>query len=163
MVNRKEISFFLLEYDEVSELPLKEQHLLNKATEAALDAWAPYSEFKVGAAIVLGNGQIVIGNNQENAAYPSGLCAERVAVFSACAQFPQEKIKAIAVTAYSAKLKVSFPVPPCGACRQVLSECEGRFQSPIKLILRGEVGKILTVDSVASLLPLTFSNSSMGK
>lgn len=163
MVKRKEISFFLQEYDDVSELPLNEQQLLNKASGAALDAYAPYSEFKVGAAILLDNGKIVIGNNQENAAYPSGLCAERVAVFSACAQYPHEKIKAIAVTAYSAKLNISFPVPPCGACRQVLSEYEGRFQNPIKLILRGEVGKILTVDSVASLLPLTFSNSSMGK
>lgn len=162
-MNKKiEINILLNEYDNVSELNQEEQLLLKRASDAAKQAYAPYSGFNVGAAVLLEDGTIVIGSNQENAAYPSGLCAERVAVFAAGAQFPGLKIKSIAITANSKNVKISSPVPPCGACRQVLAEYENKNGDPIKLILKGEEGKILSTDSVVSLLPLVFDSSNLG-
>lgn len=162
MRKKIEINIQLNEYDNISELDGEEQLLLKKATEAAATAYAPYSGFNVGAAVLLEDGAIVIGSNQENAAYPSGLCAERVAVFAAGSQFPGLKIKSIAITAKSKNINISSPVPPCGACRQVLAEYENKNGNPIKLILRGEKGKVLTTDSVLNLLPLVFDSSNLG-
>src|SRR5690606_36818709 len=106
------------------------------------EACAPYAKFKVGAAVLLQNKTIVLGNNQENAAYPSGLCAERIAVFSAGANYPEQLIKAIAITASSGNKPVENPVPPCGACRHALAEYEIKQKQPMADYFMGEKGKI---------------------
>jgi cytidine deaminase len=141
-------------FDRLEDLSSDDQKLLNAATEAAKSAYAPYSKFHVGAAVLIENGDIVIGNNQENLAYPSGLCAERVATFSASALHPNQKLMAIAVTAFSEDFITDKPIPPCGACRQVLMEYEIRDNQPIRCILRGSSGQIFVFHSMADLLPL---------
>lgn len=147
------------EYKEFASAELLEANdklLLSMAVEASEHAYAPYSEFRVGAALLLENGEIVTGNNQENAAYPSGLCAERVAMFYASAKFPSIPFKAIAITANSDKIAISQPVSPCGACRQVMVEYEILSKNPIKVILAGKSGPIFVIDSVTDLLPFSF-------
>lgn len=142
--------------DELSEA---DAHLLQRAKAAAEQAYAPYSQFKVGAAVRLVNGVIVIGNNQENAAYPVTLCGERVAVFSAAAQYPDVAVEAVAITIKSATGTIDRPVPPCGSCRQALYEYETRYKHPIRLILQGDKGDIYCTDTVKALLPLVFDAS----
>lgn len=137
----------------LQEIAEADKQLILKAEEALHSAYAPYSAFKVGAAILLSNGMVVCGSNQENAAYPSGLCAERVAVYAAGAQCPGEKILAIAVTT-SADLV--DPVAPCGACRQALIEYEIRQTSHIRLLLSNPSRKIYISESIENLLPLVF-------
>lgn len=137
----------------------QEKELFKAAEKAALNAYAPYSEFKVGAALLLENGSILTGNNQENAAYPSGMCAERVALFYAASQHPEQKIRAIAITS-CAKNNPSRLLTPCGACRQAISEYEIKTGSPIRLIMSGEKGSIYISFSVAALLPLMFTKHS---
>ncbi len=144
-------------YDSIDALPTEDQELLKKAQKAVKQAYAPYSDFNVGAAILLQNGKIVTGNNQENAAYPSGLCAERVALFYANANYPKVGVKAIAVTVKSNLQIVTEPVTPCGACRQVISEYENLFEKPIRIIMSGEKGKILVTSSIENLLPFMFN------
>ena len=114
-------------FQSLKELPEEVQGLMQQAIEIRKNAYAPYSNFNVGAAILLEDGKIITGNNQENAAYPSGLCAERVAIFYASSQHPNKKIIAVAVSANSKGLKVNIPVPPCGACRQAMAEYEIKF------------------------------------
>jgi cytidine deaminase len=142
---------------DAEELSATERNLLEKARQSLRSAYAPYSNFHVGAAVLLENGTIVLGNNQENASYPLGLCAERVAIFAASANHPGVKIKTIAVTASSKDMQINKPVTPCGACRQVMAEYEFRDKSPIKIIMAGENGKILVAESVKELLPYQFT------
>ncbi|CAN0595740.1 unnamed protein product, partial [Ectocarpus sp. 12 AP-2014] len=118
MINQKKISFDITIYDSFDELKAEDQSLMTAAIQARQRAYAPYSSFNVGASILLDNGEIVEGNNQENASYPSGLCAERVAIFYAGANYPGVKIKAIAITAASLNHEVNEPAAPCGNCRQ---------------------------------------------
>lgn len=146
-------------FESVSDLPTVIQKLMKKAHQARENAYAPYSLFKVGAAILMDSGKIITGNNQENAAFPSGLCAERVAAFSAGSQFPNEIFKAIALTAGSVKHKTISPIPPCGACRQSLAEYEVNQGTPISIYFMGESGKVVKANSVKDLLPLIFDNS----
>ncbi len=146
-------------FESISELPNSIQDLMNKAHKARENAYAPYSHFKVGAAVMLDSGEIVSGNNQENAAYPSGMCAERVAVFHAGSTNPNATIKTMTLTASSLNKKVVAPVPPCGACRQVLAEYEVNQKTPITIYFMGETGKIVKANSIKDLLPLTFDNS----
>ncbi len=150
---RKALEIEFQEFDSMSELSEKEAQLLQQAEKARLNAYAPYSSFKVGAAVLLNNGQIVLGNNQENAAYPSGLCAERVAIFSALANHPNAEIEVIAISAKTADLS---PVPPCGACRQVLIEAEQKTEQSIRLITGHPESKILAFDKINNLLPFSF-------
>jgi len=157
------IPFLLTEIENFSELSKEEQHLVTISREMANHAYAPYSEFFVGAAVLLENGEIVRGSNQENAAYPSGLCAERVAVFSASALFPGVKMKAIAISAKTPHKAMDHPVSPCGACRQVLLEYEFRQKEPVKLILSGATGSIYIVNKVQNLLPLSFTADELGR
>ncbi|MDC6366523.1 MULTISPECIES: cytidine deaminase [Flavobacteriaceae] len=161
-MKKKQISFDLSIYESLEELSQNEQKLLQQAAEAREKAYSPYSNFKVGAAVELENGEIVIGNNQENASYPSGLCAERVAVFHAGAKFPGVPIKAIAISATSNNYVVDMPAAPCGNCRQSIIEYEQKQKSPISIMLRGEVGPIYKCDSMADILPLAFSSSFLG-
>jgi cytidine deaminase len=150
------------EYQSFDELPKEDQHLILEARKAADDAYAPYSHFHVGAAVKLENGVIIRGNNQENAAYPSGLCAERVALFSAGAQHPGDKIKSIAITAYPQGTgAISVPVSPCGDCRQVMAEYEHRYAHKIRLIMEAGQGKYIVTPSVKQLLPFLFSADNM--
>lgn len=148
-------------YDSIDELPGSDKELMAKAIAATQTAYAPYSNFLVGAAVLLENGEIVSGSNQENAAYPSGLCAERVAVFYSGAHYPNVKIKAIAVTAFIGESKIATPVSPCGDCRQVMAECEHRYSAPIRFIMVGQGQKIYVFQSVKLLLPFMFNADSM--
>lgn len=143
-----------------TELEPEIQVLINKAKEQVENAYAPYSNFHVGAAVLLQNGALFAGNNQENAAYPSGLCAERVALFYANAQFPDVPVRAIAIAAHTAKEYLAFPITPCGSCRQVLLEAETRFDSPIDIYMYG-TECIYHIENAAQLLPLRFEKKSL--
>ncbi len=147
------------EYKGIEELSEGDQELFRSAVEARDRAYAPYSKFSVGAALRLENGTIVTGNNQENAAYPSGMCAERVAVWSALSQFPGLKIKTLFITARSENKEVNRPVSPCGSCRQTLAEYEIRQEQPMEIFFTGETGIILKASSVRDLLPFMFDNT----
>lgn len=145
----------------IDELTPGDQQLLAEAQQACDRAYAPYSNFYVGAAVLLADGTVVLGSNQENAAYPSGLCAERTAIFSASVNYPGQLITAIAVTARRANEMTFVPAAPCGACRQVLLEYEARQQQPIRLILPGLDRMVCVVPSVATLLPLQFTKENL--
>jgi len=122
-------------------------------------AYAPYSEFLVGAALLLENDEVVLGNNQENACYPSGLCAERVAIYAAGANFPNVTILKMAISAKSLKHQLITPTPPCGACRQSIAEYELKQKKTIEIYFMGETGKVVKSYSLANLLPFIFDNS----
>ncbi len=143
-------------YQQLSELPSTVFSLMQTAIKARNNAYSPYSKFNVGAAILLNNGEVVIGSNQENAAYPSGLCAERVAIFQAGALYPNVVIKVMAITATSQKQKTKTPIPPCGSCRQAISEYEGKQNENIILYFMGEEGEVIKSNSLSDLLPLSF-------
>ena len=133
--------------------------LMDQAIEARGKAYAPYSNFQVGAAVLLENGIVVHGNNQENAAYPSGLCAERVAIFYAAANYPKVSIKAIAITANAVLKPLEKPAAPCGNCRQAMAEYEQKQEQPIKVLFMGASGPVIQCDSVLNLLPFAFGAS----
>ena len=143
-------------FDSIDELPEDVQTLMNQAVQVRKKAYSPYSHFNVGAAMVLDNGEIITGNNQENASYPSGLCAERTAIYYAGANFPEAVIQKMAITASAQNKETNTPIPPCGACRQAIAEYEMKQKSPIEIYFMGEVGKVIKSDSLANLLPLIF-------
>jgi len=143
------------EYENINELDNDLKLLSEKSIEVLNNAYAPYSEFNVGAAVLLENGEIITGTNQENAAYPSGLCAERVAIFYANSKYPNVAVKALAVAAKKDGELIANAVPPCGACRQVMLETENRFNTDMKVIMISK-NSVLTVDNAKSLLPLSF-------
>ncbi|MCG9794048.1 cytidine deaminase [Flavobacterium algicola] len=146
-------------FENAQETPQEIQTLLKEAIAIRNKAYAPYSKFKVGAAILLDNGKVVLGSNQENAAYPSGLCAERVAIFQAGSLYPDAKIKTIVVTAAAELNTTTNPIPPCGACRQSIAEYEIRQDAPIEIYFTGEIGDIYKSDSLKNLLPLLFNKN----
>lgn len=145
---------------QLDELTDADRELIDHAMKATDNAYAEYSHFYVGAALRLANGRIVIGANQENAAFPSGLCAERTAVFSAQANFPDQSIESLALVARNDNGLVDSPVTPCGACRQVLLGVEERYGRPMRILMYGKSG-VYIVGSVKDLLPLSFVDSSM--
>ena len=149
-------------FEDENELDVQDAELLRHAHEAARNSYAPYSQFHVGAAVRLSNGVIVKGNNIENAAYPSGLCAERVAMFSAQAQYPKVPIVALAITAFSEKMEVTEPVAPCGACRQVMVEVEQLAQKPLRILCQGDTGPIMAFVGVETLMPFIFLDKFVG-
>lgn len=157
---RKEIRIAYREYYKTEELPVLYADLLTEARRMTNLAYAPYSGFCVGAAILLDNGVIVTGNNQENAAYPSGLCAERTALFYANANYPDVPVEAIAISAQNKSGFIREPVKPCGSCRQVMLETETRFKKTIVIILDGQ-DSILMLKGVDTLLPLSFKPSAL--
>ena len=146
-------------YQSFVELPQDVQSLMEQAVEIRKKAYAPYSKFRVGAALLLDNGKVVLGSNQENAAYPSGLCAERVAIFQSGAIYPEAKIVKMAISAASDTNKTTTPIPPCGACRQSISEYEFKQDYPIEIYFMGESGEVYLSKSIANLLPLTFDKN----
>lgn len=143
-------------FDSMDSLDAQTRELMQKAVEVRKQAYAPYSKFRVGAAILLENGKVVIGSNQESAAYPSGLCAERVAVFQAGSLYPNTKILKIIISATSDISPTKRPTPPCGACRQSISEYEQKQDVPIEIYFMGETGEVYKSDSLENLLPLSF-------
>ncbi|ERT57653.1 cytidine deaminase [Prevotella sp. BV3P1] len=145
---------------QLDELSPQDQELVQAAIKATKNAYANYSRFYVGAALRLENGKMVIGANQENAAFPSGLCAERTAVFAAQANYPESPIETLAIVGRNEKGILSDPITPCGACRQVILEIEDRYKKPIKILLYG-TQKIYCVRSVKDLLPLSFVDDNM--
>lgn len=158
-MQKKIIETVVYEYTS-EELPAEYRQLVEKAIEQLPKAWAPYSGFHVGAAVLLENKEIYAASNQENSAYPSGLCAERTAMFFANAQAPEVPVKAIAISAFTQGNLLKNPVTPCGSCRQVLLETEQRFGKNITVILYG-TEKIQIIGSIKQLLPLCFEKSSL--
>ncbi len=159
-MKKVQINFDIAEYHNLSELDDKYQELVIRAKESVKSAYAPYSGFRVGAAVLLANGEIITGTNQENSAYPSGLCAERVALFYANSQYPDVAVKALAICAFYKGEYRKIPTAPCGSCRQVMIETETRFKTPLKVILYG-TDKIFVIDNAKSLLPLTFTSDDL--
>jgi len=149
------------EYGPSEELPVADQELLKAARNATHSSYAPYSHYHVGAAVRLANGKIITGSNQENIAFPAGLCAERVAVFAAASAYPDVAIESIAISATADSFQVTEPVTPCGMCRQAIIEYEMKFNTKIRVILSGETGKTLIVDGMETLLPLTFKEKGL--
>ena len=135
-----------------TDLPEQEQRLVDKAYEAMENAYAPYSEFKVGACALMDDGSFILGNNQENAAFPSGICAERVALFYAGANFPNKKVLTLCIVAKGDLMPASQLLSPCGGCRQVMLESENRQKQPIRVILVNQDGRT----TVIQLLPFGF-------
>ena len=153
---QKEYSFKFQLYPNLESLPTIDISVVNKAFEAMEKAYAPYSKFKVGAALLLEDGQIIQGNNQENIAYPSGLCAERIALFHANAQFPEIAVELICIVAKGDLMPISQLISPCGACRQVMLESENRQNKSIRIILVNQDNRTMCIDSVQNLLPFGF-------
>ena len=149
-----------IKHCQLDDLSVADRELIEQAMKATDNAYAEYSHFYVGAALRLANGRIVIGANQENAAFPSGLCAERTAVFSAQANFPDQSIEALALVARNDNGLIDNPVTPCGACRQVLLGVEERYGLPMRILMYGKSG-VYSVGSAKDLLPLSFVDSSM--
>lgn len=146
-------------FENAQSLPADILELMEKAVEVRKKAYAPYSKFRVGVALLLDNGQVVLGSNQENAAYPSGLCAERVAVFHTGAVYPEAKILKMAITAASDTNPTTAPIPPCGACRQSIAEYESKQEEPIAIYFMGEMGEVYKSDSLKNLLPFMFDKN----
>ncbi len=147
----------LCQFEELTE---EQQLLVTKAKEATANSYSPYSKFRVGAALKLANGSITVGANQENASYPVGLCGERVALFAAQAQQPDQAVKTIAIAARNENGFMSEPISPCGMCRQAIMEVEDRYKQPIEILLYGTEGT-LVIKSIRDLLPLYFVGESM--
>jgi cytidine deaminase len=144
-----------------SELAAEDNSLLLQAKKALLNAYEPYSNFKVGAAVLLANGEVVTGFNFENAAYSVTICAERTALSSAITQYPNQKIIAVAISYLSQSKQSHQPLFPCGVCRQFLVECEDRNEQDIKLIMGGMQGDIIIADSCKSILPFSFNKKAL--
>lgn len=145
---------------EMAELSESDRELVEAAKQATDSSYAPYSKFHVGAAVRLSDGSIVLGANQENAAFPSGLCAERTALFAANAQYPNLPVVALAIAARKGRCFLDKPIPPCGACRQVISGVEDRFGQSIRILLYGTNG-VLVSEGIGPLLPLRFVDDNM--
>jgi cytidine deaminase len=148
-------------FESIDELPEDSRWLLNEARQVTENAYAPYSNFQVGAVARLVNGEIVSGSNQENASFPVGLCAERVLLATASSLFPKVPIQTMAVSYKSENVKSDHPSSPCGICRQTLQEYEGRVEHPMQLILGGMTGPVYVIDSASRLLPLAFTSEEL--
>ena len=154
MIEKKITTTFIK--SELNVLTDSDKNLIRIAKNSLKSAYAPYSGFLVGASVLLENGEVIAGNNQENVAYPSGLCAERVAIFYASSEFPNAKIKAIAVTAISKKFEIKDVISPCGACRQVISEYEVKQNENIRVLLHQANDTVIIINSISDLLPFMF-------
>ena len=160
-MEQKKIELTYKVFPSIDELPEEQQMLLNKAKEVTNSAYAPYSNFHVGAAAKLSNGQIVTGTNQENASFSVGLCAERVLLSSVSSLHPNTAIDSIAISYQGKNGKSDHPVAPCGVCRQTLQEYEDRIKHPIQIILGGATGEVYVIDKASSLLPFAFRSEEL--
>lgn len=161
-MKKREVNISYLEYRNTDELPEADRHLVKEAVTAAAGAYAPYSNFKVGAALILDDGTVIRGANVENAAFPSGSCAEKTALSYTIANHQDKKVTAIAIAAISEGELTADPAPPCGNCRQMLIEEEQRLGSPIRVILAGKSG-IIVLENCQSLMPLSFTSCNLHK
>ena len=159
----KKINISYEEYENAEELSSSDSELVDEAAKALSGSYAPYSGFHVGSALLLENGDTVKGSNQENAAYPSGLCAERVALFHANSEHPDKAVISLAITVKADHFTSDGPIAPCGACRQVIAETEKRQNRKIRIIMRGENGSTRIVDGIENLLPLMFHEEKLKK
>jgi cytidine deaminase len=159
----KFIKIKIQEFSSAAELAAADRELLNLAIKATETSYSPYSTFRVGASVRLANGELLIGSNQENAAYPSGLCAERVVMFYAQVKFPDVAVDSLAVFARSEEFKLDKPVTPCGSCRQVMAEHENRHGNKIRVIMGGANGSVQITEGIDSLLPLMFQLEQLKK
>ena len=157
------IDISIEEYINGEQVPEADEKLIKQAVEALQNSYAPYSQFHVGSAVLLDNGKIIHGSNQENAAYPSGLCAERVALFSAKSSFPDIAVRAIAITSRADHFETESPVTPCGACRQVIAEIQNGQKNQIRIIMRGQKGGTYITEGIENLLPLMFKEEKLKK
>src|ERR1043165_1808652 len=160
-MQERELKFTLRVFKNTAELPAPDALLLEKAKSALKDAYAPYSNFRVAATVLLANGEIITGTNKEKAAFPVAICAEGTALSAASALYPNVAINKIAVAVKSGTHVVDHPVAPCGICRQRLLEYENRFGNKIEILLTGEQGDIYCIASVKDILPLNFSKSDL--
>ena len=158
---KEELKFTVEVYESSDELNQEDAFLLSEARSVTQFAYAPYSNFQVGAVAKLVNGEVVSGTNQENAAYPAGICAERSLISTAASNHPGVAIQTMAVTYNNLKGDSNTPVSPCGICRQVISEFQNRFKTPIRIILSGMNGKVQVIDNAGYLLPLAFSSEDL--
>ena len=161
-MHKQKFSFEIINYDSIDELTGSDFNLMQSSIASRQKAYAPYSNFLVGAAVLLENGEVVLGNNQENASYPAGICAERVAITHAGAIHPDVKIKAVAISVSSKNHSVNTPAAPCGICRQSLMEYEQKQDAPIRILMMGETGRVIECSSVSDILPLAFNSSFLG-
>lgn len=162
-MKKLKIDINIEEFANGEKLPEIDEMLIKQASRAIESSYAPYSQFHVGAAILLADGKIILGSNQENAAYPSGLCAERVAIFQAKSTYPHSTIQAIAIAAKADHFETDSPVTPCGACRQVIAEMQSRQKSKIRIIMKGQKGGAYVADGIENLLPLMFNEEKLKK
>lgn len=160
-MQKRIIQISIIEYTTLDELSENDRQLVLAARKSSGNAYAPYSGFKVGAALLLTNGEIIEGNNQENVDFTDGLCAERVALFYAHAKYPEVAVKSLAISAQNSNGLIDGPTQPCGSCRQALVETETRFNHPIRLILDG-AKKIYIAEKAEYLLPFAFNPGSLG-
>lgn len=160
-MKKVEVVTTFIEYESIRELAPQDQELMEKAIAIRKDAYAPYSQFRVGAALLLEDETFVLGSNQENAAFPSGLCAERTAIFQAGALHPNKRILKMAISATSDVKVTDHPIPPCGACRQSILEYEVKQAQPIELFFMGAEGIVCYSPSLQNLLPFHFDAKSM--
>lgn len=160
-MNEKKIEFFYEEYNGIKELSEKDAWLLREARAVTEQAYAPYSNFHVGAVAMLANGEVVAGTNQENASYPVGICAERVLLGNVATLYRNVTIETIAISYNSDDVKSDHPISPCGMCRQALLEYENRLKKPIRLIMGGMEGKIQIIKTASLLLPFAFTGSEL--
>ena len=151
------------EYSSFDDLDTIDQDLCKEAIKAMATSHSPYSEFRVGAAVKLESGKIVYGSNQENVAYPSGLCAERIALFTIGSAYPDEKIISIAITAHTNNFQITEPVTSCGACLQVMAEYEKKQSFPIEVLFYCQNGSIIKTKGIKSLLPFAFAETRLKK
>ncbi|MBC7850529.1 MAG: cytidine deaminase [Chitinophagaceae bacterium] len=160
-MKKKEHSFSFAEYDSIDDLSTEDADLLLQARQISSSAYAPYSQFMVGAAALLENGETVKGTNQENASYPVGICAERTLLAAAGTIFPGMPIEAMAISYSNKSNSGDYPILPCGMCRQALMEFEDRTQKPVRLILGGHTGHIFIINRASDLLPLAFTGKEL--
>lgn len=163
MYKKEQISFEFFTAPDITSLSDLHKSFVLKSREASHQAYAPYSQFKVGAALLLDNSEWVLASNTENPAFPSCMCAERAAIFQARDRFPNHKVKVLAITANPINFKLTEPVTPCGTCRQVIAEQERLQGEPIELILSGQSGPIHILKNARSLLPLQFTMDELRK
>ncbi len=162
-MNQQEIKFSITSYDSIEELKQNDAELLKQARNVTKNAYAPYSHFRVGAYARLVNGKTVSGTNQENAAFPAGICAERTMLSTAASLFPNVGIDTMAISYHNLNGPSDKPVTPCGICRQSLFEFQQRTKHPIRIILSGMSGPVYIIDNAQDLLPLVFSSDDIKK
>lgn len=160
-MNELELKIKVKVFKHLHDLKPADEALVRAAKRALSDSYSPYSSFKVSAAVLLENGEILTGTNQENASFPAGICAEGTVLSAASALHPGVTIRKMAVTVKSVRQVINYPVSPCGICRQRILEYETRFNSDIEIIMMGEEGEVYSVSSIKDLLPLHFSKADL--